>query len=301
MNDEMAGALSQSARSVDDARMDEEIVVRRMDLDFDAEAIPVCWFEGSLFLTLFDDALSLLFPEGERFFVESVKRFKSEITDPLLCRQITAFCGQEAMHGKEHRAFNAMLEAHGFFSPPELEGHLRGLLDRVRTVLPPKAQLAVTCALEHFTAIMAAQLLSTDELLAKMHPSVRRLWEWHALEESEHRAVAFDVYQAVGGSYPLRAAIMIATTIVFIAEISHFHARLLAEKNALFDLRAWVIGVGRMWIAPGYFRKLIPAYLDYFRPRFHPHDRDTTALLQTWRRRLFPAEAYHWVPANTNG
>jgi predicted metal-dependent hydrolase len=267
--------------------MDQEIVVRRMDFDFDPKSIPVAWFEDGLYLTLFDDALSLMFPEGERFFVESVKRFRSAISDPVLAEKIAAFCGQEAMHGKEHRAFNAMLEAQGFTSLPDLDRHVRRVLDLVRAVLPPKAQLAVTCALEHFTAIMAQMLLSHPEVLDKMHPSVRRLWEWHALEESEHRAVAFDVYRSVGGGYPLRAAIMIATSIVFVAEIAHFHARLLAEKNALLDVIGAVSGLSRMWIFPGYFRHLIPAYLDYFRPGFHPHDRDTTELLRTWRARLF--------------
>jgi predicted metal-dependent hydrolase len=266
--------------------VESDIVVRRVDFDFDPERVPKRWYRNDLFLSLFDDALSLLFPEGERFFVESVKRYKHRITDPDLLRRVTAFSAQEAMHGKEHRAFNEMLRAQGFKAPEHLEAHLSRLLDRVRLVLPPIGQLAVTCALEHFTAILAEQLLSTDDVRNDMHPSVRRLWEWHALEESEHRAVAFDVYRAVGGGYLLRTAIMIVTTIVFFFEVTHFHARLLAEERALFDVRGWIRSLFHLWIHPGHFGRLLPGYLDYYRPRFHPHDRDTTTLLADWKARF---------------
>src|SRR5208282_1600816 len=142
-----------------------------------------------------------------------------------------------------------------------------------RRRLAPRGQLAVTCALEHYTAILAEQLLREVDHRDAGHESVRPLWIWHALEESEHKAVAFDVYEAMGGSYLHRVAIMLLTTAFFFGETANVHG--------------WLGAVDYFWGRPGLLRKLVPAYLDYFRPGFHPDDRDTTSLLKGWRERLF--------------
>jgi predicted metal-dependent hydrolase len=166
------------------------------------------------------------------------------------------------------------------------ERQLRRLLGLVRK-LPDPAQLAVTCALEHFTAILAEQLLDRDDHRAAIDASVRPLWVWHALEESEHKAVAFDVYEAIGGGYSLRVGIMVATTVVFFGELLNVHVRFLRARGELGRLKGWA-GVGRyLWKRPGLFRRLMPGYLDYYRRGFHPDDRDTSALLAAWQERLF--------------
>jgi predicted metal-dependent hydrolase len=120
-----------------------------------------------------------------------------------------------------------------------------------------------------------------------VHPSVRPLWLWHALEESEHKAVAFDVYKAVGGGYLRRASLMLVTTAVFFTAQTLVHARLMATRKILWKPWRWVRGATRFWIYPGYFTKLLPAYLAYFRPSFHPDERDTRELLDSWRISLF--------------
>jgi predicted metal-dependent hydrolase len=125
---------------------------------------------------------------------------------------------------------------------------------------------------------------------AELHPAVRPLWVWHALEESEHKAVAFDVYVAVGGGYPRRVAIMLVTTAIFFAAQMIVHARLMAARGILLRPWTWLRGIGRMWLWPGYFTRLAPAYLSYFRPGFHPDDRDTRALLARWQAELFGAD-----------
>ena len=173
---------------------------------------------------------------------------------------------------------------------PDVDARLRRLLDRVRRTLPPESELAATCALEHFTALLAEALLRDPRLQDELHPGVRTLWLWHALEESEHKAVAFDVYQAAGGGYPRRAAIMLLTTIIFFAVTATVHARLLKANGTLWRPWRWARAATRMWIRPGYLTRLAPGYLDYFRPRFHPDDRDTRALLAEWRERLFGAD-----------
>jgi uncharacterized protein len=261
---------------------------RDVDLDIDPAAAPLDWCNGDAFETTFLNAFSLLFPEGEKFFVESVKQQRDRVTDPELQREIAGFIGQEAMHGKEHRAFNALIAEHGFKEAPRVEAKLRGFLKLVRKTLSPMSQLAATTALEHFTAILAERLLSDDARMRdRIHPTVKPLWLWHALEESEHKAVAFDVYKATGGGYARRIAIMMLTTIVFFAAQGIIHARLMATRGILWKPWRWLRGAAAMWIYPGPFTRLLPAYLSYYRPGFHPNDRDTRALLAAWHVELF--------------
>ncbi len=266
-----------------------QIPRRDVDFDIDPASVPRDWCNEDGFESTFLNALSLLFPEGERFFVDSVKQQKHRVTDPELGRAITGFIGQEAMHGKEHRAFNEMLAEHGYTEVSRIDARLRGFLKLVRRTLPPMSQLAATCALEHFTAMLAEQLLAKQGMREQMHPQVQPLWLWHALEESEHKAVAFDVYRAAGGGYVRRASVMLLTTVVFFIAQAIVHARLMATRKILWKPWTWLRGVSRMWIYPGYFTRLLPAYLAYFRPGFHPDDRDTRALLASWQATLFGA------------
>jgi uncharacterized protein len=268
---------------------DMQIPRRDVNFDIDPAIVPRDWCNNDGYETTFLNALSLLFPEGEKFFVESVKQHKHLVTDPQLQRDIAGFIGQEAMHGREHRAFNEMLVAHGYKEAARVEIKLRNFLKLVRRVLPPASQLAVTTALEHFTAMLAEQLLKHPRMREQMHRDVSPLWLWHALEESEHKAVAFDVYRASGGGYFRRVSIMLLTTIVFFAAQAIVHARLMATRKILWKPWTWVRGMTRMWIYPGFFTRLAPAYFAYFRPSFHPNDRDTKQLIATWQMTLFPA------------
>ena len=263
---------------------------RDVDFGFDPETVPRDWCHDDPFQTTFLNALSLLFPEGEKFFVESVKQHKQYVTTSELAEQVKGFIGQEAMHGKEHRAFNELLVSHGYGVAPKVDLRLRGFFKIVRKVLSPKSQLAATCALEHFTAMLAESLLRDERMRNEIDESVRGLWLWHALEESEHKAVAFDVYRAANGGYVRRSAIMLLTTVVFFAVQMLTHARLMATRGILFRPWRWLRGIGRMFVWPGHMTRLVPAYLAYFRPSFHPDDRDTRALLTEWEARLFGSE-----------
>jgi predicted metal-dependent hydrolase len=190
------------------------------------------------------------------------------------------------MHGREHRAFNELLEAQGLRSAPRRERGLKRLLGVVRKVVPARGQLAATCALEHFTAILAEMLLRDGSMRDDLHPSVRPLWLWHALEESEHKSVAFDVYRATGGGYLVRASIMVVTTMIFFAELAWVHASFARERGLLWRPWTWR-GLPRMWLRKGQVLRTLGAYFAYFKPGFHPAQRDTDALLADWRERLF--------------
>jgi len=261
--------------------------IPRRNVDFAFADVPRDWADGDPYETTFLNALSLLFPEGEQFFVRSVKHFADEIADPELRREVVGFIGQEAMHGREHREFNEMLIGHGYREAHRIDKNLKGFLAFIRRILTPHGRLAATCALEHFTAMLAEALLRDPRMRDPMHASVRELWLWHALEESEHKAVAFDVYKATGGGYLRRVAIMIAATIIFFIAHGIVQARLMITRGILWKPWTWARGMTRFFIYPAFFTRLIPTYLSYFRPGFHPNDRDTNALLAKWREQLF--------------
>lgn len=265
------------------ARIPATMTVRRMDFDF--ANLPRYWADDDPFLTHMLNALSATFPEGERMFIESVRAFREKIADPALQKAVSDFIGQEAMHSREHLAYNAYARKHGI-DLGFIENFVTRRVAFLQEKLPPIRQLAITCALEHFTAILAEQMLATPEFYEKLDPIARDLWLWHAVEESEHKAVAFDVYEQMGGSYALRVRVMLLTTYFFIAHQMWFHARLLKADGRLWDLKMWARGLNTLWGRPGWFRKLAPAYLDYFRRDFHPWQRDTRALLEQWKREL---------------
>lgn len=255
--------------------------------------------------------LSGLFPDGEEMFIESVRRYRDRITDPDLAKQVNAFIGQEVVHGRQHRRLNERLAELGYRSriveqtmqsdmhslTPGMRrviwaasrvGPLRGLserLDEQRAAGPdPLFRLALTAALEHYTATMAEMLLSdADQQRLFADEELFRLWAWHALEESEHRAVAFDVYTAIGGDEETRAKAMrlAGLGLVFIAS---WHT----VAGVLRDRRTWhrlgiVQSLRRNRTNPLLSKRFRASLAAYYRADFHPLDRDTTELETAWR------------------
>jgi hypothetical protein len=243
--------------------------------------------DEDLFLSHLFASLSAVFPDGEDFFVRSVRHFRDQIDDPELSRQIAGFIGQESVHGREHRAFNRRLAELGY-PTRHVERLTRwGLKNRER-VFTPKANLAATAALEHFTATLA-ELALTDEVARTLpgDPAVRDLFLWHALEESEHKAVAFDVYRAVGGSERTRVVTMKALRVGFIVGMTVQMAVSLAGDPASREPGRLRASWQRFRRTPMFRREVWDQLCEYDRPDFHPDDRDTTELVELWRERLF--------------
>jgi predicted metal-dependent hydrolase len=232
---------------------------------------------------------SSVFPDGEAFFVRSVRRFRDQVNDAELARQVTHFIGQESRHGRQHHLLNQRLAALGY---PTLryERVTRRYLAVRERVFTPRSNLAATAALEHFTATLA-QLLLTSEPTRNLfgHEAVRDLFVWHALEECEHKAVAFDVYRAVGGSERTRVLTMNILRFSFlIAMTAGIIVSLLGDRDTY---RSGLLG--RSWRrfrhSPLADKRLWAHLREYNRPDFHPRSRDTTALVESWRRMLFGA------------
>lgn len=263
---------------------------RRMDFEFDPARVSRYYYDNNPFHSTFMTALSALFPEGESFFVESVRAYRDQITDPVLKAQVSGFIGQEAMHSKEHKAFNDAATAQGY-PVQKMDAELGKALAIGQKVLPKSVQLAITVALEHYTAIIAEMLLRDDDVQRRFSPEMFKLWAWHALEENEHKVVAYDVYEKTVGSYALRVGTMIPVTAIFFAVVFTNHARLLHHDGQLFNFRQNLPAIKYLWNGrKGVFSRLLPQYLDFFRRDFHPNQHDTDALLEQWRETLFGAE-----------
>lgn len=263
--------------------------VRNFRFTFD-ETIPRHWNGGSAARTAFFDSFSAFLPLGERFFVNSVKPYIVGLTSPELQQEARAFCGQEGIHQREHERYNRMLDARGY-PVARLERWVARLLSLTRAILLPRMRLAVTCALEHFTAIGARQMLSDRSLLDDADARMRAFWYWHGAEESEHKAVPFDVYTAAGGHYLERVAVMLVTTFVFQSYALLHVLIFLASDRLLFSRRAWRELrelLGRTTVS-GTFRK---DYRAYYRRDFHPSQLDEPWLIEAAQRELVSAQKF---------
>ncbi|MBA3981810.1 MAG: metal-dependent hydrolase [Alcanivorax sp.] len=265
------------------------ITPQRMGFDFDGA--PRYWCRNDPVLTHFLNALSLTFPDGERFFVDAVRAFRDTVTDPERQKEISGFIGQEAMHSLEHDTFNQMLASQGYQEEAEGGQKLaRYLINEGRKRLSKEQQLAATAALEHITAILANRLLKDPSLLADMHPSVRQLWMWHAIEEIEHKAVAYDLYQDVVGSYRMRVRTLLAATLALGSYTSKYTWAFLKKDGMHRRPLVLARGLWRLFGINGVLTRTLPDFVSFLRPDFHPWQEDNSALIEAWRAQLSALE-----------
>ena len=265
-----------------------DVPVRRVALEPTFDDVPRYFAaNGDLISSHLTAALSAVFPDGEDFFVRSVRHYRDEIDDPVLREQVAGFIGQEITHGREHRAFNTHLDTVGYHTKI-VERIVRRMIGFRERLMPPIANLAMTAALEHVTATLAEQLLSDEEVQASLgHEAVRDLFLWHALEESEHKAVAFDVYRAVGGGERLRIV-----TMRFVRYLFYVSTMFQVSVSLLRDRRTY--RPGALWASwryartqPFFSRETWRQLKEYERRGFHPSDRPNEELVTHWREVLF--------------
>ena len=262
------------------------ITVRK--LQFNPKAIRRHYFANSPVMSHMLTALSSTFPIGEQFFVHSVRNVRDKVKDEKLQAQITAFIGQEAMHSKAHAEFNDAWRSDDY-NLDRFQAWLARKNEYVKN-LHPKIQLAITCAFEHFTALLGGYILRHPEVLATLDDDAVKLWVWHAIEEIEHRAVAFDVYQAVYGDDKIRRMIMRSVTTGF-ASLTFYSATRLFLQDKAKSLPKVGGNIFGLYLLGKMFIQLLPEYLSYFKADFHPSDIDYTKIVNYWKERL--AEDYH--------
>lgn len=238
--------------------------------------------------------LSAIFPPGEESFIRSVRRVSDQITDPDLKKRVAGFIGQESVHGQEHRHLNEKLVTMGYplvqlFLFPKDSRRQRWLV-KYENRHSALGHLAWTAAAEHYTATLATRVLSSAEIQAiPGDPEVRHLLNWHAVEESEHKSVAFDVYRAAGGPEDLRIAVMKRMYYMTLPLVA-----LGVFASILTDPRAWrpikAIRQAVHLMRGPLVKGLMPELKVYMRPGFHPNDIDTSELEAEWRQKLFGDE-----------
>jgi predicted metal-dependent hydrolase len=241
------------------------------------------WNGGKKGRTAFLNALSILFPPGERFFIASVAAFRDQVVEPELKRAVRDFTTQEALHTREHVAYNRVLQ--NCVDAARLEAELSEHLDWVKRTFPPIARLGITCALEHFTAIMAHEALTDSAYFENAAPTYRALWTWHALEECEHKSVAFDVFRQITGrsGYFLRIRTMLLTSVTFVQFIAKHVLAIFRAQGLMRSPRAWSDLIWYLFGKPGMVRRILVPYLRYYAPGFHPSEIDDRRELERGR------------------
>lgn len=244
--------------------------VRRLAIDLESP-FPVRWAGGDAFRSALFNALSMSFPVGEQFFIDTLRDGVAVLPpaeSERFAAELKAFIGQEATHRHLHARFNAVLEQQGQVNTVAVRAGRR--MADARRRIGVRNQVAVTAATEHLTAVFAEWTLRHPEAFDGAEPRLRRLWEWHAAEESEHRATAFEVYRALGGNTAWRVRVFRIVTWLFVVDIARQTMRNLWEDGALFRLRTWR-SAGRFLFGPdGFIRGNVSAWRAYRQADFHP-------------------------------
>ena len=239
------------------------------------------WVANDPVATAFYNALSATFPKGEAFFVESVRAFREGAPDKL-AQEIRAFTTQEVMHSREHVAFNKKAVDAGY-DLTLLEQRVVWRLGIVRSK-HPIVSLAATMCLEHFTAILAHELLRDPRHLKDADPEAAALWRWHAIEEIEHKGVAYDTWRHATKALPrfkrwkIKSKVMLLVTKNFLVDRS-MGVRELLRQDGITGFAAWRRMLWFAFVRPGMMLKILGAWASFFMPGFHPWNHDDRTLI----------------------
>jgi len=268
----------------------QRIVRRNVIIPLDKNKKFSFYYEDNSVVTSLFVVLSAMFPPGEMFFIESVRNVRDQITDEKLLEDIRNFIAQEAFHSREHKSLNEHLIQSNYPEVLEIEALTKARLDKFRK-LPKVEQLAATVVMEHFTATLARLLLTDPLIKQKTTQESRNLWEWHALEELEHKSVAFDALKAIGGNTVRNRRIALIRVARFIAPITFdYWIQILKRKDIKFSVKelkdAFYLafgGVNRL----GIFSRTFIEMLDVRDQHFDPLDMQTEQLEAEYREKLF--------------
>ena len=252
-----------------------ELVVRRLLVDL-ATPFPSRWNGGDAFRSAFFNALSMSFPVGEQYFMDSVRnglKILPASEQQKYAAEVQGFVGQEATHRRVHFLFNSHLEGLGYKNEIERRSLRRLKSNAHRDV---RIHVAATAATEHFTAIFADWMLRHPEALEGAEPRLKTMWLWHSAEESEHCSTAFDIYQAISGNHPWRIRIFRYITFVFLTDVFRQTLRNLWHDGSFFQWSTWRGGAAFLFSRDGLIRGNYRAWRSYFSTGFHPSQHDTS-------------------------
>lgn len=259
-----------------------DLAITVRDLRFGRETKPSRWWLGGDPVgTAWHNALSATFPRGEAVFIESVKAFR-EGAPPKLEAEIRAFIKQEVNHSREHIVFNKAAADAGY-DIGRIDQRVEELIAMIKA-RPPIINLAATIALEHFTAMMAHEFLATPRHFKHAEPETAAMWRWHAIEEIEHKGVAFDTYLHATRDWSRWRRWRLKSTMMLVVSLNFFRNRWrdsleLLAQDGLTGLKIRARLFWYLFGTPGVMRRIVPAWLAYFMPGFHPWNHDDRALI----------------------
>jgi predicted metal-dependent hydrolase len=264
----------------------EEIIVRKgLDFGFNGDDIPNYWLANDAFKSRMIDAVQATFPDGERYFISSVQAFRNKIDDPELFKEVKDFSIQEGQHGIVHTEYNDRLKRQGI-NVDAFTKHTTKLTEWRLKHYSPEYNVAMTAALEHFTAMMADLFFAEKTMLAGADSRVRSMLAWHAIEEMEHKAVAFDVMTKVAKvGYFKRTLAMThaALSFTFYTVVAPWFMLKIDGHSFGKRLSIYLRGLGwMMHPSKGLFFRLTRMIAPYYKPSFHPTDVKSVHNYQDW-------------------
>lgn len=259
-----------------------EFKVRRIRVDL-SNSFRLDWNGGDTFKSAFIDALSMSFPVGEQFFIDSVRAGMAHLDaheEHLgLLQGLKIFIGQEATHRQIHAMYNLQLEKSGYRNvwSDRLSQRLKSTrhkLERSKTNDIHMHELAMTCGAEHLTAVLSELVLlrsgqSNDWFLNADEP-LKTLWHWHCAEEVEHKSMVFDLYRQLGGQHQMRVYWFYKVLVFFIVDVSIQILNNLWRNGSIKKWRTWKEGCLFLFGRQGLIRSSWPMLMEYRRKDFHP-------------------------------
>ncbi|HUR41612.1 MAG TPA: metal-dependent hydrolase [Verrucomicrobiae bacterium] len=249
------------------------------DLGLDGD-IPRFWLENDAFKTRYIDAMALTFPDGERYFIQCVRDWRDQVTDPKLAAEVKDFIYQEGQHGMVHTQYNERLKVQGM-AVDRITAFIKKRLDQYRRTYGKEFNLGRTAGAEHLTAMMCHGFFGSD-MLVKADPRIRAMYAWHSVEEIEHKAVAFDVFEKVAkGGYWTRIASFLHVSVLFPLH-TLFIMRHMLKVDGQNTWKTWAKGLWWLYGPGGLWPGLMPHYFAYFKPGFHPWKHGDLKVYEVW-------------------
>jgi predicted metal-dependent hydrolase len=264
----------------------EDVTIIPRDIRFDVSgAQKGYWMDGDPVATAVMNTLSLTFPDGERLFIDAVRAYKDQVSGKV-AQDVKDFIAQEAIHSREHHLLNKVIDREKY--PVErVEGMIRERIAFSRSAGPMRMLIATIC-LEHFTAMLADMRALHQDMFSKTDPALERLWRWHAMEETEHKAVTYDVFMEVTRHWSpvkryMRRCISMALISYFFTRNIATYSSWMLEADGYTPEEAQKAVKAFLWNKPGFFARGWKIWISWFKPGFHPWDHDNRALMAEWR------------------
>lgn len=268
------------------------IVPRKMSFEL-AKHNTQDWCCNDLIMSAYMNGISLALPLGEHFFIKSIRQFEADVSDPHLKDDLKRFVAQEAIHSRQHQIYNELLIRDGY-EIKAIEDHTQQLLNEEWEKSTPLERLAFTIALEHITHVLGDQILSHSERLADWNAEFRAFWLWHAAEEIEHKAVCFDLYQQLGGTYLMRCKALVTATSRMLSVFLKSQHQLMEQNCRMRGLKMLSksqitkTNIAFTFGKNGILRGCQTAYSEWFMPNYHPWKHDNRQELNNWKANSLP-------------